>query len=221
MRIVIAGCGRVGSDLADTLSEEGHDVSVVDADAESFEMLGGTFNGTVHLGRAYDVRVLREAGIEFADAFVAVTNGDNANAMAVQVARSVFAVPQTIARLDDPARAEAYRALDIRYVAASRLTSRVLHEQIVEEEFDYHITFSGGNVEIIDMVLNDDATGMTLHDLEVRGQLRVAAVSRSGRTVVPDDRFKLMSGDLVVAAAKHGVLGRVKKYLIDVEPELA
>jgi len=221
MRIVIAGCGRVGSDLADTLSEEGHDVSVVDADADSFEMLGGTFNGTVHVGLAYDVRVLRAAGIEFADAFIAVTNGDNANAMAVQVARSVFAVPQTIARLDDPARAEAYRALDIRYVAASRLTSRVLHEQIVEEEFDYHITFSGGNVEIIDMVLNDAAAGMTLNDLEVRGQLRVAAVRRNGRTTIPDDRFKLMPDDLVVAAAKHGVLGRVKKYLIDVEPELA
>ena len=221
MRIVIAGCGRVGSDLADTLSEEGHDVSVVDANPESFEMLGGTFNGTVHVGRAYDVKVLREAGIELADAFVAVTNGDNANAMAVQVARSVFNVPQTIARLDDPARAEAYRALDIRYVAASRLTSRVIHEEIVDDEFDYHITFTGGNVEIIDMVLNGQAAGMTLSDLEVRGQLRVAAVSRDGRTVVPDDRFKLRPGDLVVAAAKHGVLGRVRKYLTDVEPEFS
>jgi trk system potassium uptake protein TrkA len=221
MRIVIAGCGRVGSDLADTLSEEGHDVSVVDADAESFEMLGGTFNGTVHVGRAYDVRVLREAGIEFADAFVAVTNGDNANAMAVQVARSVFGVPNTIARLDDPARTEAYQALDIRYVAASRLTSRVIHEQIVEEEFDYHITFSGGNVEIIDMTLNSEANGLLVQDLEVRGQLRIAAVSRDGRTLVPDERFKLRTGDLVTAAAKHGVLGHVKRYLVDVEPELA
>lgn len=132
MRIVIAGCGRVGSDLADTLSEEGHDVSVIDADADSFQMLGGTFNGTVHVGRAYDVQVLKEAGIEFADAFVAVTNGDNANAMAVQVARSVFGVHETIARLDDPARIEAYRALDIRYVAASRLTSRIYPKYIIQ-----------------------------------------------------------------------------------------
>jgi len=221
MRIVIAGCGRVGSDLANTLSEEGHDVSVVDAEAESFDLLGGTFNGTVHVGRAYDVRVLREAGIEFADAFVAVTSGDNANAMAVQVARSVFDVKQTIARLDDPGRTEAYKALKIRYVAASLLTSRVLHEQIVEEEFDYHVTFSGGNVEIIDMVLNDTAVDLTLRDLEVRGRLRVAAVSRNGRTMIPDSDFELKPGDLVVAAAKHGVLGRVENYLIDVEPELA
>ncbi len=221
MRIVIAGCGRVGSDLADTLSEEGHDVSVIDADADSFQMLGGTFNGTVHVGRAYDVQVLKEAGIEFADAFVAVTNGDNANAMAVQVARSVFGVHETIARLDDPARIEAYRALDIRYVAASRLTSRILHEQIVDEEFDYHITFSTGNVEVIDMVLNDKATGLVISDLEVRGQLRVAAVSRDDRTLVPDDDFKLKPGDVVTAAAKHGVLGRVKKYLVDERPELA
>ncbi len=221
MRIVIAGCGRVGSDLANTLSEEGHDVSVVDADTDSFEMLGGTFNGTVHVGRAYDVKVLREAGIEFADVFVAVTNGDNANAMAVQVARSVFGVPQTIARLDDPARTEAYRALDIRHVAASRLTSRVIHEQIVDEEFDYHITFASGDVEIIDMMLSEEAAGMTVDDLEVRGQLRIAAVSRGGRTLIPAEDFKLRSGDLVTAAAKHGVLARVRKYLFDAEPELA
>jgi trk system potassium uptake protein TrkA len=221
MRIVIAGCGRVGSDLANTLSNEDHDVSVVDADVESFEMLGGTFNGTVHIGRAYDVSVLKEAGIELADAFIAVTNGDNANAMAVQVARSVFGVERTIARLDDPARTEAYNALNIRYVAASRLTSRVLHEQIIEKEFDYHVTFSGGDVEIVDMVLSERANGLPLNDLEVRGKLRVAAVSRKGRTLIPDAGFTLAAGDLVVAAAKHGVLSRVKDYLIDVEPELA
>ena len=221
MRIVIAGCGRVGSDLANTLSNEDHDVSVVDAHEESFELLGGKFNGTVHVGRAYDVRVLKEAGIEFAHAFVAVTNGDNANAMAVQVARKVFNVERTIARLDDPARTEAYKALKIRYVAASRLTSRVLHEQIVEEEFDYHVTFSGGNVEIIDMVLNDEAVGLTLKDLEVKGKLRVAAVGRNGRTLIPDSDFKLLPGDLVVASARHGVLSRVRDYLVDVEPELA
>src|SRR5680860_413658 len=113
VRIVIAGCGRVGSDLAVTLSEEGHDVSVIDNTPGVFDRLGSTFNGTTHEGLGYDVRALREAGIELADAFVAATDSDNANAMAVQVAKRVFDVPKTIARLDDPAREEAYRALDV------------------------------------------------------------------------------------------------------------
>jgi trk system potassium uptake protein TrkA len=221
MRVVIAGSGRVGSDLALTLSEEGHDVSVIDRDDESFELLGGTFNGTTHTGMAYDVKVLREAGIEFADSFVAVTNSDNANAMAVQVARSVFGVPNTIARLDDPARAEAYRAMDIRYIASTQLTSRVIHDQIVDPEFDYHITFSGGDVEIVDMVLADTARDLRVSDLEVDGELRVAAVRRGPRTIIPGPDFKLEPDDLVVAGARHGAVNRVKKYLIDVEPELA
>jgi trk system potassium uptake protein TrkA len=221
MRIVIAGCGRVGSDLAMTLSEEGHDVSVIDERDETFEILGGTFDGTVYRGLAYDVRVLVEAGIEFADAFVAVTNSDNANAMSVQVARKVFGVPRTIARLDDPARADAYRAMDVRYVAGAQLTSRVIHQQLIDREFDYHVTFPGGDVEIVEMVLGDTAEGVTVKDFEVPGRLRVAAVRRRSRTVVPDAEFELHPGDLVVAGARHGVLSKVKKYLIDVEPELA
>ncbi|GMQ86474.1 MAG: TrkA family potassium uptake protein [Acidimicrobiia bacterium] len=221
MRVVIAGSGRVGSDLALTLSEEGHDVTVIDADEKRFELLGGTFNGTTHTGLAYDVRVLREAGIEFAESFVAVTNSDNANAMAVQVARSVFGVPRTIARLDDPARADAYRAMDIRYIAVTKLTSRVLHEQIVDPEFDYHLTFSGGDVEIVDMVLADSIANVTVSDFEVKGELRVAAIRRGLRTLIPGPDFKLKPGDIVVAAARHGAMGKVKKYLIDVEPELA
>jgi len=221
MRVVIAGSGRVGSDLAITLAEAGHDVSVIDKDEESFELLGGTFNGTTHTGLAYDVQVLREAGIEFADFFVAVTNSDNANAMAVQVARSVFGVPDSIARLDDPARAEAYRAMDIRYIAGTALLSRVLHEQIVDPEFDYHVTFSGGDVEIVDMVLGAAAEDLTVSEFEVVGELRVSAVRRGHRTIIPESDFALRPGDLVVAAARHSANGKVRQYLVDVEPELA
>jgi trk system potassium uptake protein TrkA len=221
MRIVIAGCGRVGSDLAVTLAEEGHDVSVIDNRPDTFRRLGGTFNGTMHTGLAYDVRALRDAGIEFADAFVAVTSSDNGNMMAVQLARSVFGVTKTIARLDDPARAEAYRALDIRYVAAAKLTSRVVHEQLVEEEFDYHVTFPGGDVEVVDLVLSPNADGVTVGEFEVPDGLRIAAVRRRSRSIIPHPDFKLKGGDLVVAAARHGVRNRVIKYLVDVEPTLS
>lgn len=215
MRIVIAGCGRVGSDLAVTLSEEGHDVSVIDIHGSRFARLGGTFNGTTHEGVAYDVRTLREAGIEFADTFVAVTSNDNANVMAVQVARSVFGVPKTIARLDDPHRAEAYRALNIRYVAAAQLVSRVVHEQVVEEEFDYHVTFPGGDVEVVEVVLGSKAEAVTVADIEIDNGLRVAAVRRGDTTHIPLPDFVLHEHDLLVASARHGVRSRIKKYIAE------
>jgi len=213
MRIVIAGCGRVGSDLALTLSEEGHDVSVIDNLSGVFDRLGSTFNGTTHEGLGYDVRVLREAGIEFADAFVAATDSDNANAMAVQVAKRVFGVPKTIARLDDPAREEAYRALDVQFVPGAKLTSKVIHEQIVREEFSYHVTFSGGDVEVVEMIIGPEGAGLPVAELEIADDLRVAAVYRGQRTMIPDDDFALAEGDLVVAAARTGARKKIRHFL--------
>ncbi len=213
MRIVIAGCGRVGSDLALTLADEGHDVSVIDNQPAVFARLGSTFNGTTHVGLAYDVRVLRDAGIEFADAFIAATNSDNGNAMAVQVAERVFGVPTTIARLDDPAREEAYRALNVRFVPGAKLTSKVMHEQIVREEFSYHVTFPAGDVEIVEMTIGDNGAGLPVSAFELEDDLRVAAVYRGHRTIIPGDDFTFAPGDLVVAAARSGARKKIGKYL--------
>jgi trk system potassium uptake protein TrkA len=160
------------------------------------------------------VKTLRRADVEFADAFVAVTNNDNANLMAVQVAKEVFGVPRTIARLDDPGRADAYRALDVRYVAGAHLISRVIHEQIVEREFDLHVTFSNGDVEIVEMRIGRQGESLPVSQFEVSGGLRVAAVRRDGRTLIPDDDFILREHDLVVAAARQGITGRIGEYLV-------
>ncbi|HXV72119.1 MAG TPA: NAD-binding protein [Acidimicrobiia bacterium] len=213
MRVVIAGCGRVGSDLALTLSEEGHDVSVIDSREGVFERLGSTFNGTTHEGLGYDVRVLKAAGIEYADAFIAATDSDNANAMAVQVAERVFGVPKTIARLDDPAREEAYRALGVQFVPGAKLTSKVIHEQIVREEFNFHVTFSGGDVEIVDMTVGPEGAGRPVSEFELPGDLRVAAIHRGQRTFIPERDFVLAEGDLVVAAARTGARRKIRRFL--------
>lgn len=213
MRIVIAGCGRVGSDLALHLAADGHDVSIIDERPEKLRALGSTFNGTTHVGLPIDIRELREVGIEFADAFVAVTNNDNVNVMSVQLAKQVFGVPRTLARLDEPARAESYRALDISYVAGAKLTANVIYARILEEEFDYHVTFSGGDVEIVEMELGAAADGMTVGDFEIEDQLRVAAVRRRDRTLVPDGDFVLHDHDLVVASARRGVRAKVARFL--------
>lgn len=214
MRIVIAGAGRIGGDLAHELADHGHDVAVVDHSKTALEQLGTTFNGSVHLGVAYDVGILREAGIEYADAFVAVTDSDNANLMAVQLAKEVFMVTKTIARLDDPNRERAYRELDVTYIPASRLISKVVYEQVVEQEFKFHVTFEDGETEIVDMRLGPAAEALQVSDFEIEDRLRVAAVRRDAKTFIPDEGFQLKEGDLVVAAARKGVVGKIRRYLV-------
>ncbi len=213
MRIVIAGCGRVGSGLASNLASDGHDVTIIDRQGSSLKELGKSFNGTTVTGEAFDVDILRKAGIESADVFLAVTDSDNANLMAVEVAKEVFGVTRSIARLYDPNREATYRALDIKFVTGTKLIAQVLYEQIVDDEFSYHVTFTEGDVEIVEFILNDSAVDLTVNGLEVRNRLRVAAVRRGEHTHVPSDKFKLKPGDLIVAAARESVRPKIQKWV--------
>src|SRR5665811_2163540 len=131
--------------------------------------------------------------------------------------RDSFMVPTTIARLDDPFREPAYQELDIDYVPASRLVSRVIYEKVVEKEFDFHLTFETGEVEIVDMRLGKRADGMSVAEFEVSGRLRIAAVRRDENTLIPQDDFLLREGDLLVAAARQGVSHKLRRYLHEVD----
>ncbi len=113
MKVVIMGCGRVGSRLGAQLDREGHTVSVIDTNPSQFKRLGEKFGGNTVIGTGIDEDVLRSAGIEGADAFIAVTEGDNRNIMASQVAKEVFGVPEVITRIYDPVRNEIYRGLGL------------------------------------------------------------------------------------------------------------
>jgi trk system potassium uptake protein TrkA len=214
MRVVITGSGRVGREVAQALSALGDDVSLLDESEDAFELLGRTFDGTVHVGVTYDVDALRAAGIEEADVFLALTPSDNANLMAVQLAERVFGVPKAIARLDDPAREAAYRALAVDFVPTARLVARVLVERVHEPEFAYHLEFPEGDVQVVEMVLGAGAAGHTVSELEVAGELRVAALQRAGAVSIPGPSDPLQPGDLVAAAVRRGVASRVRSFLV-------
>jgi trk system potassium uptake protein len=213
MRIVIAGCGRVGSQLAVWLSGDGHDVTVIDKRESTLRSLGRGFNGVYLVGEAYDVSVLREAGLDEADVFLAVTDSDNANLMAAEVAARVFDVPRSIARLYDPNREGAYQALNVQFVTGTKIIASVVYEQVVNEEFRFHTTFTGGDVEIVEFALGPDAAGLEVAALEIEGRLRVATVIRDGATIIPGAGFVLAPDDLVVGAARHGVRSDIAPYL--------
>ena len=218
--MVIAGAGRVGARLARSLAEEGHDVTVIDHETRPLENLGKGFNGTTVEGQAIDVVTLRKAGLDETDAFVAVTNSDNANLMAVQVAKRVFEVPRTIARLYDPARERSYEALGIRHITSTRLIADVIFEDLIDVAFDHHVSFSGGDVEMVEFEIASSGMGMAVADLEIVDRLRVAAVRRGDETFVPRGDFLLQTGDRVVAAARDGVHRRVAPYLTGEESGL-
>jgi trk system potassium uptake protein TrkA len=116
MKTVILGCGRAGAYLARMLASEGHEVTVIDQNRISFGRLGSNFPGNLVVGTGIDEDVLRRAGIEQAEAFVAVTNGDNTNVMAAQVAKNIFGVPRVVCRIYDPLRAELYRSLGLQTI---------------------------------------------------------------------------------------------------------
>ncbi|MHB0869199.1 MAG: potassium channel family protein [Chloroflexota bacterium] len=134
MKAIIMGCGRVGSRLANVLDAEGHDVTVVDLNARAFRRLRQDFTGSTVLGTGIDEDVLRRAGVEQADVFVATTEGDNRNIMSAQIALKVFDVPMVIARIYDPGRADIFDKLGLKTYCPTLVGARLLHEMILGKE---------------------------------------------------------------------------------------
>jgi len=131
MRLVILGCGRVGSLLASMMSRAGHEVAIIDKNAEAFGRLEPGYGGERITGMGIDEEVLRRAGIERADAFVAVTNGDNTNVMAGQIAHQRFHVPRVIVRLYDPIRAQTYRKFGLETLCTSIIGAGIIHDLLL------------------------------------------------------------------------------------------
>jgi trk system potassium uptake protein TrkA len=130
MKVVIMGCGRLGAQLANLLDSDGHSVTIVDTDAYSFRRLPHTFGGTALVGNGLNEEVLKKAGIEEADAFVAVTQGDNRNVMASQIAKHIFNVPRVICRIYDPLRQELYSTLGVEAFSPTTIFAQILKEKL-------------------------------------------------------------------------------------------
>lgn len=130
MIILIMGCGRVGARLATMLDEDGHKVTILDNDTYSFRRLPASFGGTALFGNGTDEESLKKAGIEQSEVFVAVTQGDNRNVMACQIAKYIFNVPRVVCRIYDPLREEMYSALGLETLSPTKIISQLLKEKI-------------------------------------------------------------------------------------------
>ncbi|MEU8135042.1 potassium channel family protein [Streptodolium elevatio] len=197
MHIVIMGCGRVGSTLAQTLEELGHSVAVVDRDATSFRRLGSHFSGRRVTGVGFDQDTLRAAGIEEAGAFAAVSSGDNSNIIAARVARETFGVENVVARIYDPRRAEVYQRLGIPTVATVRWTADQMLRRLLPSGAEPLWRDPSGSVQLAEVHVNPQWVGHRLSGLEQASGARVAFLTRLGEGILPGPDTVLQEGDLV------------------------
>lgn len=207
------GCGRVGSGLAKDLEAAGHTVAVIDQNREAFRRLGADFNGRTVAGVGFDRDTLLEAGIEHADAFAAVSNGDNSNILAARVARETYGVANVVARIYDPARAEIYQRLGIPTVATVLWTTDQIMRRLAPEGSRSEWRDASGTIQLCEVHLHSGWFGNPAHLIETSTKARVAFITRLGEGLVPNEHTVLQEGDLVHVMVAESDVAQVELAL--------
>ncbi len=196
------GCGRVGAALAHSLEDRGHSVAVIDRLPESFRRLGPGFGGHRVAGEGFDRDTLREAGIDKADAFAAVSNGDNSNILAARVARETFGVGIVVARIYDPRRAEVYQRLGIPTVATVRWTADQMMRRLLPEAISDDWRDPSGTVCLAEMPAHPGWIGHRVRRLEDSSGARVTFITRMGEGLIPGSDTVVQEGDVLHVAMR-------------------
>jgi trk system potassium uptake protein TrkA len=197
VHVVIMGCGRLGSTLAQKLEARGHSVAVIDQNSDAFRRLGSDFGGTTVTGVGFDRDVLRAAGIERADAFAAVSSGDNSNIISARLARETFGVSRVVARIYDARRAQVYERLGIPTVATIRWAADRMFRHLVPEGTVEVFRDPTSVVAIVEAPLHRDWVGRTLKSLEEQTGARVAYLMRFGMGTLGTASTVIQDGDQV------------------------
>ncbi len=213
MYIVIVGCGRVGAELARILSFDGNDVVIIDPKASAFSRLGEAFNGISIEGSGISTKVLQDANISKADIFCALTNSDNINIMASQVARGIFHVPRVIARVYDPRKAEIYKTLGLDVLSETTLFASMIRDKIFDQSLSSYI-LETNELGTLEFLVMPKLIGTAVGELNRPGEMVVTAIEKENKTVIiPQPSTKLVKGDRVVAVAKMQSIKNIKRSL--------
>ena len=213
MHIVIMGCGRVGATLARALEKRGHTVAVVDVNTDAFRRLGPEFTGQTIKGVGFDREVLLEAGIKHADAFAAVSSGDNSNIIAARVVRETFEVTNVVARIYDPGRAEVYERLGIPTVATVRWTADQVLRRLLPAGSEPQWRDPSGSVRLMEVHVNPDWVGKRVDQIEAAANTRIPFILRIGTGIVPRAGTVFQDGDLLYVAVENDRLAAVEATL--------
>ncbi|CAN5333005.1 TrkA family potassium uptake protein [soil metagenome] len=217
MHVIVAGCGRVGASLAETLDDSGHAVTVIDQDRQAFDRLPEGFSGTTIAGLVFDRATLLRAGVAGADAFVALTSGDNSNIVSARTARQHFGVATVVARIYDPARAEIYERHGITTIATTRWTADSVLEQLLPKEARIEAAIGPGEGDVVVLThdLPTEAGPWEIEQLTRQGRWLVGAVTRTGQTTIPVPRQLVQSGERIHLLVQRTAVAEAEAFLAD------
>jgi trk system potassium uptake protein TrkA len=219
MHVVIGGYGRVGRYLAFMLEARGHTVAVIDHSEQAFAVPGHDIQGRRLKGEVFDRDTLIKAGIEQADAYAAVTSGDNSNIVSARIARERFGVPVVVARIYDPRRAVIYERFGIPTISSVNWASSMLLASILEPDVRTIGVYGGGEVLTISAVASTKLTGRRVADVDYHGKFEITALVRDGDAMIPEPRMELMKGDRLKITVTREALPELKR-LLDIEKEV-
>jgi trk system potassium uptake protein TrkA len=215
MRVIIVGCGRLGVELAARLYQLKHDITVVDAVAQSFNNLPPDFQGRTIEGDALSRDVLHRAGIEKADALAAATNQDPLNVVVAHIARVVYHVPNVVVRNYDPHTRPLLEAFGVRLVSSTSWGAERIVEILNKDEIHpVYSAGSGGNVKVYEFLVPEAWSGKRLANLSLPGSTVPIAVSRNGKSEFPDPEMAMETGDIVYFSATREGYEALRGYLL-------
>ena len=215
--VIVVGCGRVGSQLANMLSDNGNNVCCVDRNADAFANLGRNFNGSPVQGVGFDEDVLIHAGVEECDVLAAVTQFDNANLMCAEVASRLFGVPHVIARLYNPDHERAYMQLGIDYTCGTSLVAEDVFSKVVAGHGSHVDTF--GECEVLrfslDLSSRENKRTIRVSELERDHEIRIIAFERGDGSAssIPTSESVLYNGDTVLACVRHDLIASFSRFI--------
>ena len=220
MHVVIGGCGRVGSTLARSLSEDGHSVVIIDKNPRAFRRLGEDFGGRTLTGIVFDRDLLEEAGIRRAQAFVAVTSGDNSNVVSARTAKDRFGVEHVVARIYDPERADIYERLGLTTIASARWTTEAVTRALLPEgdRVEGSVGPGGsGDVVMITLTVPTHVHALPATLAQKPGEAVLVAITRGGSTMLPIANAVLEGGDQVHLAVNRDAIDEARQRVEDLE----
>ena len=213
MKVIVMGCGRVGQQVSQMLTDQGHDVTVIDHDDNAIARLGSDFKGKVVRGIGFDRNVLLEAEVETAEAFVAASSSDNANIVAARIARNIFHVPRVVARLYDPLRAEIYQRLGLITISTTTWGAERICEVVTHTDLDVAYTFGRGEVSLVVIEAPLRLAGRTVHHLSISGEIEVVSIIRNGQAFIPLLGSEFQEGDRIYLAVLTSAMERLEQMV--------
>lgn len=214
MKIIVMGCGRVGSQVSLLLTERGHQVTVIDhQDLDAANRLGPGFRGKIINGLGFDQEILVKAGIKQADAFIAASSSDNANIVGARTAKNIFKVPRVVARLFDPRRAEIYQRLGLKTISTTTMGAERIYELISHSEIEVVQNFGQGEVSIVAIEIPYNLAGRTIRDLSIPSEFNVISVTRDQKAFIPAASTEFKEGDLVHLVIQSASFTRLQNML--------